>query len=66
MILVSVIGILLIGGVLAWLAGRWSERLARWISLVAIGIDLVLNYHLPSDQRGAAPDGAGREPISGR
>jgi NADH-quinone oxidoreductase subunit M len=42
MILVSVIGILLIGGVLAWLAGRWSERLARWISLVAIGIDFVL------------------------
>ena len=42
MILVSVIGILLIGGVLAWLAGRWSERLARGISLVAIGIDFVL------------------------
>src|SRR5438477_12996108 len=42
MILVSVIGILLIGGVLAWLAGRWSERLARWVSLVAIGIDFVL------------------------
>jgi NADH-quinone oxidoreductase subunit M len=42
MILVLVIGILLIGGVLAWLAGRWSERLARWISLVAIGIDFVL------------------------
>ena len=42
MILVSVIGILLVGGVLAWLAGRWSERLARWISLVAIGIDFVL------------------------
>ena len=42
MILVSVIGILLIGGILAWVAGRWSERLARWISLVAIGIDFVL------------------------
>jgi NADH-quinone oxidoreductase subunit M len=42
MILVSVIGILLIGGVLAWVAGRWSERLSRWISLVAIGIDFVL------------------------
>ena len=42
MMLVSIIGILLIGGVLAWLAGRWSERLARGISLVAIGIDFVL------------------------
>jgi len=42
MILVSVIGILLIGGALAWLAERWSARLVRWISLVAIGIDSVL------------------------
>ena len=42
MILVSVIGILLIGGGLAWLAERWSARLVRWISLVAIGIDSVL------------------------
>src|SRR6516162_6571844 len=42
MMLVSIIGILLIGGVLAWLAGRWSERLARGIPLVAIGIDSVL------------------------
>src|SRR3954451_7364070 len=42
MILVLVIEILLVGGVLAWLAGRWSEQLARWISLVAIGIDFVL------------------------
>ena len=42
MILVSVIGILLIGGVLAWLAERWSARLVRWISLIAIGIDFVL------------------------
>ena len=42
MILVSVIGILLIGGVLAWIAERWSARLVRWISLIAIGIDFVL------------------------
>ena len=42
MILVSVIGILLIGGVLAWLAERWSARFARWISLIAIVIDFVL------------------------
>jgi NADH-quinone oxidoreductase subunit M len=42
MILVSVIGILLIGGVLAWIAERWSARLVRWISLIAIGIDCVL------------------------
>jgi NADH-quinone oxidoreductase subunit M len=42
MILVWIIGILLVGGVLAWLAERWSEQLARWISLVAIAIDFIL------------------------
>src|SRR6516164_4148801 len=31
-----------------------------------VRIDLVLNYHLPTDQRGAPPNGAGREAISGR
>ena len=31
-----------IAGALAWLAARWSPQLPRWISLVAIGIDLVL------------------------
>src|SRR5580704_4315622 len=42
MILVWLIGILLLGGVLAGLAERWSAQLPRWISLVAIGTDLVL------------------------
>ena len=42
MILVYLIAILLMGGILAWLAARWSPQLPRWISLVAIGIDLVL------------------------
>lgn len=42
MILIYLIGILLIGGILAWLAARWSAQLPRWISLIAIGVDLVL------------------------
>jgi NADH-quinone oxidoreductase subunit M len=42
MILIWLIGILLIAGALAWFTARWSEHLARWISLVAIGIDFVL------------------------
>ena len=42
MILVWLIGILLLGGVLAWLAERWSAQLPRWISLLAIGTDLIL------------------------
>jgi NADH-quinone oxidoreductase subunit M len=42
MILVYLIGILLIAGISAWLAARWSPQLARSISLIAIGADLVL------------------------
>jgi NADH-quinone oxidoreductase subunit M len=42
MILIWLIGILLIAGILAWLTARWSEQVPRWISLIAIGVDLVL------------------------
>ena len=42
MILIWLIGILLLGGVLAWFAERWGAQAPRWISLVAIGADLVL------------------------
>ena len=42
MILIWLIGILLVAGILAWLTARWSTQLPRWISLIAIGVDLVL------------------------
>jgi NADH-quinone oxidoreductase subunit M len=42
MVLIWLIGILLVAGALAWLAARWSPQLPRWISLLAIGIDLLL------------------------
>src|SRR3954465_12382061 len=42
MILVSVIGILLIGGALAWLWGRRGRPPGGGILVVAIGIDFVL------------------------
>jgi NADH-quinone oxidoreductase subunit M len=42
MILIWLIGILLVAGILAWLTARWSAQLPRWISLIAIGADLVL------------------------
>jgi NADH-quinone oxidoreductase subunit M len=42
MILVWLLGILLIGGALAWYAKRWRAQLPRWISLIAIGVDLLL------------------------
>jgi NADH-quinone oxidoreductase subunit M len=42
MTLVLWIGILLGGGVLAWIAGARSPRAARWICLLALGLDLCL------------------------
>jgi len=42
MILVWLVAILLIGGILSSVTARWSRQLPRWISLVAIAIDLVL------------------------
>lgn len=42
MILIWLIGILLAGGILAGLAARSNSQLPRWISLLAIGLDLVL------------------------
>lgn len=46
MILVYLIVILLIGGVLAWLTGRWSSTLPRIISLFAVFIDLIITIAL--------------------
>jgi NADH-quinone oxidoreductase subunit M len=42
MILTILLIILLSGGLLAWLSSRWSSLWPRWISLVAVGIDLIL------------------------
>ncbi len=42
MILVWLIGILLVGGLLAWIANKWSSELCRWTSLLALAVDFVL------------------------
>jgi NADH-quinone oxidoreductase subunit M len=42
MILAILIGVLVAGGLLAWLADRWGQSWPRWISLLALGIDLAL------------------------
>ena len=42
MILCWLIGILMIGGVMAWLVGGRLPWLARWFSLAAIGVDIWL------------------------
>jgi NADH-quinone oxidoreductase subunit M len=54
MILVWLIGILLIGGVVAWLAEHWNPQLSRWISLVAIGMDLLLAAAIWADRSSSA------------
>ena len=47
MILPGFIILLMLGGILAWIAARKSLSLARWISLVAVGADFFgRNYHV--------------------
>ncbi len=46
MILVWLIVILLAAGLLAWVAARWNESAARWISLAAVSTDFVLSLEL--------------------
>jgi NADH-quinone oxidoreductase subunit M len=46
MILVALILIPLAGGLLAWLLGPRQTGLARWVSLAAMGIDLVIELGL--------------------
>jgi NADH-quinone oxidoreductase subunit M len=64
MILVLIL-VLIAGGLLAWLAGRRSRTAPRWISLGALGIDLVIVVALwigHSRSLGAlAPAAGGRE-----
>ncbi len=64
-ILCWLIGILLLGGLFAWLVGGRQPTAARWISLAAIGVDLVLALTLW--QSGAAdvvPTGAWLAEVS--
>jgi len=45
-ILVWLIVVLFSGGVLAWIAARWNEAAARWISLAAVTADFLLSLEL--------------------
>jgi len=58
MILVWLIAILLLGGLLAWLAEHWRPGAARWVSLLAISADLLLAVMLWLRHAGLAPSGA--------
>lgn len=43
MILIWFLIIPFAGAILAWLLGRWDTRLSRWISLIAMGVNLLLS-----------------------
>jgi NADH-quinone oxidoreductase subunit M len=43
MIMIFLVAILLIGGLLAWITGRWSDHWPRWISLLVLGFVLMLS-----------------------
>lgn len=42
MILVTLLAILMGGGILAWIAGSFNKSAARWIALLALLIDLII------------------------
>ncbi len=46
MILILLILIPFAGGLLSWLLSRWSDKWPRWLSLVAVGLDLALAFSL--------------------
>jgi NADH-quinone oxidoreductase subunit M len=50
MILVWIIVILMTGGVIAGIAAKWSASLSRWISLIAVAIDLALALSIWAQQ----------------
>ncbi len=53
MILVTVILILLAGGIIAWIAGKWSALATRIVSLVSIAVSLVLVISVAAGQTSA-------------
>ena len=55
MILLWMIVILMAGGVLAWISGRWSTALSRWIALAATLVDFAIVLYI----WGTSPTGIG-------
>lgn len=46
MILIWLILLLIAGGILAWVSGRWNDALPRWIALTASGVVFLLTLFL--------------------
>jgi NADH-quinone oxidoreductase subunit M len=66
MILLWFIIILMAGGILAWIAGRWDPKLSKWIALIATVADflLILNVWIQSGREILVPESAWIERIS--
>lgn len=60
MILAWMILVLLIGGILCWLVGKWSPNAAKWIALLAALIDfaLICNLWIGSPALGTTTSGS--------
>jgi NADH-quinone oxidoreductase subunit M len=54
MILVSLIIVLMVGGLLAWISQRWNRDLPRWISLISLLAGLFLTFSLWWQYRSSA------------
>ena len=46
MILVWIISILLIGGIVSWIAARWNSEMAKWIAIIALLVNFGLLINL--------------------
>lgn len=46
MILPALIGILMVGGLLAWISGIWNPLFPRWISLIVLIVDFIITLYL--------------------
>lgn len=65
MILAWLILILLIGGLLSWLAARWNVLLARWVALVAVLLDFLLALRLWLSSASAGTGALSGQPAPG-
>lgn len=56
MILVDLILILLLGGFISWLVGKWSAVASRWIAFITVVIDFIITVILWSDHPNSLRD----------
>jgi NADH-quinone oxidoreductase subunit M len=60
MILLSLILILLIGGILSWIVSRWDAIAARWIAVASVGADFAVTVAVLLTRGVVSQAGSGR------